>query len=307
MSIDIANYVRKWCHMPSVMSRILYWILKKSNLNQRLRLEINQNRLDQHPKEKPSLHMIKKYHIETSAVSGQLIYQWSKHPQRSQNAIFYIHGGAYVHGLSGMHYRFLESLIKQTGFDIILPDYPLVPDAKAEEIYAFLKDSYHEKMSYYQKVIIMGDSAGGGLALGLAQQLTNEGYRHKYHLMLLSPWLDVSMELPDIHVIQDEDPILNAETLKMVGEMFAKGHSIQDPLISPLYGEFIGIESIALWIGTRDILYADAKALQDKIKHTDIDFKMFVYPQMLHTWMFFGIKESNESVHEMVSYIHKIA
>jgi acetyl esterase/lipase len=123
---------------------------------------------------------------------------------------------------------------------------------------------------------------------------------------LLSPWLDVSMENQDIDSIQDRDPILNREALKMIGHMYGQGLKLTDPTISPLYGKLIGIDSIALWIGTNDILYADALALEKRLKDEDIDFKVFKHQDMLHTWMFFGIKESIDAIREMVSYIKSL-
>jgi len=292
--------------MPSLMSRILYFILKKSKLNQKLRLEIDQNRLDEHPKDKPSSHMMKKYHIETKMNQDNIVYHWKKESRGSQRAIFYIHGGAYVHGLANMHFRFFESIIKQTGYDMIVPDYPLVPHAGEVEIYQFLIDSYHEMTKNHQEIIIMGDSAGGGLALGLAQRLTSLGYTDNHHLMLLSPWLDVSMENKDIDSIQDQDPILNRDALRRIGNMYGQGLKLTDPFLSPLYGKFKGIDTIALWIGTKDILYADALALEKRLKDEDIDFKMYTHQDMLHTWMFFGIKESVDAIHEMVRYIKSL-
>ncbi len=292
--------------MPSLMSKILYYILKKSNLNQRLLLEIDQNRLEEHPKDIPPARMMKKYHMETKTYQDQAVYHFKKETRGSQYAIFYIHGGAYVHGLSNMHYRFLESLIKQTGYDMIVPDYPLVPHVGEVEIYQFLIEAYHDKTQNHQEIIIMGDSAGGGLALGLAQRLTAKGYSNKHHLMLLSPWLDVSMENPEIDSIQDQDPILNREALKTIGNMYGQGLKLTDPFLSPLYGKFTGIDSIALWIGTRDILYADALALEKRIRNEDIEFKMYVHHDMLHTWMFFGIKESVDAIHEMVRHIKSL-
>lgn len=291
--------------MPSFLSRMIYNILKKSNLNQKLGQEIDQNTLDMHPKDQPSRAMIKKYHIKTESITNHLVYTWSYQKNPNRLGVFYLHGGAYVHGLTKMHFRLFQSLINQTECTLVVPDYPLVPHASADDIYAFLRESYDVYMDSFDHVIIMGDSAGGGLALGLAQQLIKDGYDN-LHLMLLSPWLDVSMDNPQIDAIQALDPILNKETLKIVGKMYAGERQLDDPMISPLYGSLKGIESIALWIGTQDILYADALSLEalGHQEHVEIDMK--VYPEMLHTWMLFGIKESKDAIKEMANHIHEI-
>jgi acetyl esterase/lipase len=280
-------------------------MLKKSNLNQKLRHEIDHNLLDQHPHDRPSRTMIKKYHIKTEHVGNHVVYTWSYQEKCDDCGIFYLHGGAYVHGLSKMHFRLFQSLIHQTGATMVVPDYPLVPHASVEDIYPFLKESYRVSMHPFKHVVIMGDSAGGGLALGLAQQLKRDGIDH-VQVMLLSPWLDVSMDNITIDAIQPLDPILNRETLRIVGNMYARGRNLKDPLLSPLYGNLKGIEAISVWIGTRDILYADAIALAEKAKEESVVIDMNVYEDMLHTWMFFGLKESRKAINEMATTIKKI-
>ncbi len=291
--------------MPSFLSRVIDYILRKSRLNQKLREEIDQNTLDQHPRDVPSQALIKKYHIKTEYVTKHIVYTWSIQEKPGKIGIFYLHGGAYVHGLSKMHFRLFQSLIKQTGCTLIVPDYPLVPHASADEIYSFLIECYDNYMDQFEHVIIMGDSAGGGLALGLAQQLNQDGYRN-HHLMLLSPWLDVTMENKEIDLIQPLDPILNRETLKIVGKMYARERHLKDSMISPLYGSLKGIDSISVWIGTKDILYADALALEALGKKESVSIDMRIYHDMLHTWMFFGLKESSQAIKEMAEHIQQI-
>lgn len=291
------------CPMPSLLSKIMYRVISLSNLNQRLKRELEQNTLDKHPKAVPSRHMIKEYHIKTQTIDNHIVYTLSSSVSKTKIGIFYIHGGAYVHGLSFMHFRLFKSIIKETNATIIVPDYPLVPHASTEDIYEFLKQSYKNTMFNYEHVIIMGDSAGGGLSLGLAQQLVIEGILH-HHLMLLSPWLDVSMENDMIDTLQTKDPILNKQALIEVANMYARGRDLKDSMLSPLYGDLKGISSFNLWIGTNDILYADARALSRKCKDNDIKIDMHVYQDMLHTWMFFGLKESNAMINEMTKLIN---
>lgn len=293
--------------MPSFLSKAIYLMLKQSKLNQKLRQEIDMGLLDEHPKQIPSSHMTKQFHIQTAIIQDRKVYTWSKYPKKSRTVVFYLHGGAYVHGLSNMHFRLIKSLIKATGCTVVVPDYPLVPHASAEEIYGFLHECYDKVVHHqFDRIILMGDSAGGGLALGFAQQRILNGDLDQKHLMLLSPWLDVSMDDPLIETIQKKDPILNQETLRLVGKMVAGDHLTKDAIISPLYGSLNGIRSIAVWIGSSDLLYADAIALKKKANEEHVELDMHVYQDMLHTWMFFGLRESLKSIREMVNHIQAI-
>jgi acetyl esterase/lipase len=294
--------------MSSVMSRIVYKVLKKTKMNQQLKREIELGLLDQHPNRKPSKYMMKKYQIQVDSILDKNVYTWNNNSSSFDTVLFYIHGGAYVHGFGNIHFRFFKSLIKKTKCTIVTPDYPLVPKANAEEIYTFLKESYfHMKDTHRQKnVILMGDSAGGGLALGLAQQLYKEGYKHEFNLILVSPWLDVSMKDELIDQIETEDPILNKAVLRSIGKMFCFNKDVTDPLISPLYGSLEGIDSIAIWTGTRDILYADAVRLEKSAIKQEKKIKMYIYKDMLHTWIFFGVPESKQAVDEISHYVKSI-
>lgn len=286
---------------------MIYKVLKRSKLNTKLATEIKTNQLEAHPQKKPSKHMMKKYHIEVKSFFNQSVYYMNQHQDLNQTIIYYLHGGAYVHGLSNMHYRLIKKLMKQTGCMMVVLDYPLVPKASVDDIYQFLETTYLDLVQTYpkSKVILMGDSAGGGLALGLAIQL-HKKYKIKDHqLMLLSPWLDISMENPKIKNIEDQDPILNRETLKLVGRMYARDLNIKDERLSPLYGSFDGVQKINLWIGTKDILYVDALKLEEKFKHQKDKLKIHSYEDMLHTWMFFGIPESKQAIDEMIDVIHQ--
>jgi epsilon-lactone hydrolase len=293
--------------MPSSMSKIIYKALKRSKLNTKLAQEIKTNQLEAHPQKKPSKHMMKKYHIEVKSFFNQSVYYMNYHQDLNQTIIYYLHGGAYVHGLSNMHYRLFKKLMKHTGCVMVVPDYPLVPKASVDDIYRFLETAYLDLVKTYpkSKVILMGDSAGGGLALGLSIELYQKYQIKNHELLLLSPWLDVSMENPKILDIQPHDPILNQETLLQVGKMYARELSLKDTRLSPLYGSFEGIKKVDLWTGTNDILCADALKLEEKLKKHQQKLKIHTYEDMLHTWMFFGIPESKQAINEMIDVIHQ--
>ena len=292
--------------MSSQMSKIIYKVLKRSKLNTRLAIEIKNNQLEAHPQKKPSKHMMRTYHIETKTFFSRTVYYINLNNDLNQTIIFYMHGGAYVHGLSKMHYALFKKLIKYTQCVLVAPDYPLVPKASVDDIYLFLETSYLDLIKAHpkSKVILMGDSAGGGLALGLAMHLYKKHQIKDHQVMLLSPWLDISMENPRIKEIEDQDPILNLETLQCVGKMYARDLNIKDERLSPIYGSFECIQKIDLWTGTKDILYADALELEEKLKEQKHKLKVYTYDDMLHTWMFFGLPESKQSILEMIKVIN---
>ncbi|TNF09484.1 MAG: alpha/beta hydrolase [Bacillota bacterium] len=293
--------------MASQSSKMIQSFLRFFKFNQRLAKEIASPRfgMQQHPK--LPLKVIKTYNIETHEVDGQKMYVWHGDKKEHQSVILYIHGGAFVKRQNTMHFNLFKKLVSKTGCLLIAPDYPLVPHAKVDDIYKHLERCYHQARQTYKtkQMILMGDSAGGGLALGLAQRLSEKENIKNQELILISPWLDVSMTHPKVVDIQKEDPILNYQTLKDIGLMYASSYALNDPIVNPLEGTFEGIKHIALWSGTYDILYADAIQLEEKLVKHNIDYEMHIYEKMLHTWIYFGIRESLKAIDEIIQTIKK--
>jgi monoterpene epsilon-lactone hydrolase len=288
----------------STISDSLYKVLKKSKLKYKLKKELN----DQ--KKIGVLNKPKKFFFTKTIVSEKLImdypvYLFKQKKTYSEKWIFYIHGGAYVKGLSSIYYRFIKLLLKKTKLNIIAFDYPLAPKATKDDIYEFLLKTYLDlkKEINEENFIFLGDSAGGGLAFGFLQLLKEKGYYHKNKLILISPWLDLSLENPDIINYVDLDPILDLDTLKYIGNIYKKEDDIKNYLYSPIYGDFKGLGNIYVFIGTYDILYPDTLLLEKKAKLTNHRLELYIYEKMIHTWVFFGFKESNQALEDITNVI----
>ena len=113
--------------------------------------------------------------------------------------VFYMHGGGYQHDFSSFHWKFLKKVVEKTGAEVIAPAYRLIPFGTCRDAFELIVPLYREYADRYRekKLILMGDSAGGGLALALAEYFRAEGIRMPDELILMSPWVDVAMENPD--------------------------------------------------------------------------------------------------------------
>lgn len=207
--------------------------------------------------------------------------------------VLFFHGGSYVYNATRPHWRFLTSLVELSGCRVIAPDYPLAP----AHIYA---DAYRILLRYWKylsesrasdSLLVMGDSAGGGLGLGLAMAVRDEGLKAASALILLSPWLDVTMSNPHIEVIDPEDPFLNIQALRAAGRAWAGGANPRKPWVSPLYGELEGLPPLHLFIGTKDILVADARRFRGLCLAAKADLSFYEYENMVHDWMLLEFKE----------------
>lgn len=210
-----------------------------------------------------------------------------KNREKSNKKILYFHGGSYMAEASEKHWKFIEKIVKDTGATIILPDYPLTPKYNYKDVFKMIEPLYKEITDRIdtEELILMGDSAGGGLGLALEEKLGEEDVPMPSKTILISPWLDVRLTNPEIDEVQKNDKELNKETLKLAGIAYAGNDGINSYLVNPIDGELSHLKNITILIGTRDILNPDVKKLKKKAETIGITIEVKEYEQAGHIWM----------------------
>jgi acetyl esterase/lipase len=222
--------------------------------------------------------------------------------------VLFLHGGSYLYNATRPHWRFLASLVEATGYKVMAPDYPLAPEHNYADAYRLLLP-YYKKLSQSieaKPLVLMGDSAGGGLSLGLAMAARDEGFEPSIAVVLLSPWLDVTMSNPYIESIDPEDPFLNIHALGTAGKAWAAGANPRKPWISPLYGRLEGLPPMHLFIGTKDILIADARRFRGLCLAAKADLSFYEYENMVHDWMLLEFKEGKLAAQHIATIIKNL-
>lgn len=211
-----------------------------------------------------------------------------KNEPKSNKKILYFHGGSYMAEASKAHWNFIEKLIKDLGVTVILPDYPLSPKYTYKDVFNMVIPLYKEIIEKVDAndLIVMGDSAGGGLSLAMEEKLNEEGnIKMPSKTILISPWLDVRLENPKIEEYQKNDTVLNKETLKLAGLAYATPEGINNYLVNPIDGNLSKLENVTIFIGTYDILNPDVHLLQEKAKEQGVEIEVKEYQQAKHIWL----------------------
>ena len=187
---------------------------------------------------------------------------------------------------------------KETGCEVVLMVYPKEPAYNCEDAYrmctAFLLHYMEENEC--GKTVFMGDSAGGGLALGLAETLRDEaGGSLPKELILISPWVDLTMTNPEMKDYVQSDPMLGIEGLHRMGEVWAGSLPLEDPRVSPLFGDLSGLPPVTLTTGTREILYPDSVLLAQKLTEAGSECTILVGEGMIHCFPICPIPEAKEA------------
>ena len=219
------------------------------------------------------------------------IYNDQEHPAET---VFYFHGGAYINQPNGQQTTMSARTAKETGAEVVLVVYPKEPVYTCEEAYDVCISYYLDYIEKNDcgKIVFMGDSAGGGLALGIAEVLRDEGKTGPEELILISPWADVTMSNPDIEKYLDLDPMLGIDGLRRMGEVWAAELDTKDPKVSPIYGNLSGLGRVTLTTGTWEILYPDSILLAEKLTEAGTDCNLIVGERMIHCYPICPIPEA---------------
>ena len=215
--------------------------------------------------------------------------------------VLYLHGGAYVNGFNAHQWRFMDRLARQTGCTVVAPAYHLAPWADYARAYDDLTALYRTLLAEYpgRRLILMGDSAGGGLALGFAEALAANGDPLPERLVLFSPWVDVSMDNPDIADYLPVEPMLHFDLVKVHGRYWAGDADTHFWQVSPLFGDMAGLPPVTMTCGTRELLYPDILLARDRLAEAGVDVTLRVGRGLNHDWPLMEIPEADAFFEEV--------
>ena len=233
------------------------------------------------------------------------IWNISSTPEKSEKAILFIHGGGFTKSFMKFHWTMVKDLAAELQQDIIAPDYPILPESSASEVIYFLTDLYSDLLKEYgaENLTIVGDSNGGGIAHSLCQFFVKHKVPQPSQLILLSPWLDLTLSNPLIEDIERDDPLMDVNILRSLGEKYAKSLDITDYRVSPIYGNIRRIAPTTLFVGTRDIMLADSRKLRLKAESEPVVFNYNEFNGMFHDWMFFNFPDAKKARDMVISQI----
>jgi len=285
-----------------VLFKIVPFLVPDFSVPGALQREIEKDRL--HGPAPPSWFMRKRIRFSDETRGANRIFRVA--PSGGPNSpvrILFLHGGGYVFDLQDPHWSLIWGLISRTGAEVIAPIYPLAPEHGWREGLDMVRRVYLELVRERggENIVIVGDSAGGGLALALAQALRDAKLPAPAALVLFSPWLDLGVSAPDQPALARRDPVLTIEFLRAAGLMWAKDVAANDPRVSPLFGEHAGLPPTIVFTGTWDILNSDAKRLAAVAG----DVTLREYPNMMHVWPVLPIPEGRRALDEAAAFINQ--
>lgn len=237
-------------------------------------------------------------------VEGFQVFHLNRRPINDR-AVIYIHGGCFIHQPTTEQWKFVDTIAQLTRAEIVMPLYPLAPVHGVTEALPFLERVYHDTVEKYgvSNVTVMGDSCGGGIAASFCMYLAEKGIEQPGHLILISPWVDMTLRNPDILAYERHDPVLGVQGLQKLGLTWAKDVDPNDYRVSPVNGEVRNLRNVMVFIGTREILYPDARLFYDRVNATGVHAELYVGRGLNHTYPLMSIPEAKWAIDRMVEAI----
>ena len=227
----------------------------------------------------------------------------SRHEGRNNKVLLFFHGGAYNIGPLMPQWVRMRDLVEKYHCTVALLDYPKSPDYQCDKTMEVCMEAYDRLSMAFGKdnISLIGDSAGGGLALALSMLRKARGKSLPQHLILISPWLDVSMSHKEIPDFEPLDLSLDPVGLKVQGKYYAGEVDLKDPIVSPVFGDMTGQPPMDIFVGTHELFYPDCRDFCKKYSKQGVT--IHAYDEMQHDWVMMPTPEGDQAIDEIVEIL----
>lgn len=252
----------------------------------------------------PSAKIRSRYAFTDRRNDGGRVFRLAPNqPSTIATRVLYLHGGAYVFDLMPVQWPVVTAFVDQLTAEVVVPLYPLAPESNVDAALEAVEIHFLQLVAEVgaKNIVLIGDSAGGGLALALAQRLRDRGKALPATLILFFPWLDVTCSGEDQAALIAHEPLLSVDELRTAGRMWAgTGDPTRAPA-SPLFADQAGLPPTITLVGTRDMLLSDSRRLVMR----NPEILKSEYPGMFHGWICAPIPEAYDALNEATAFARR--
>lgn len=246
----------------------------------------------------------------------------------SSGVILYLHGGGYVAGNLDYACGFGTVLAGRCGIRVFTVEYRLAPEHPypaalddAMEAYGYLLSGGYEP----GRIILCGDSAGGGLCYALCQKLRDKGRTVPAGIIAISPWTDLTSSNESYIINKKNDPSMTVERLKYFADCYTYGSHSEDnglipnvnpdveddrriksdPRLSPLFDSQEGMPESLIFVGGDEIMYDDSYYLHEKLIGAGCVSELVVAPGLWHGYILYDLPDRDSDFDKIKKFIKK--
>jgi acetyl esterase/lipase len=240
--------------------------------------------------------------------AGGVPAEWVKASGARDDTVFlYLHGGGYALGSLATGRHLAAAFSRAAGTRILSLDYRLAPEhpfpAAVDDGVAGFRWLV-EGGTPPEKILIGGDSAGGGLTVATLVALRDAGDPMPAGGICISPWVDLTCSADSYRTKAEEDPVIVHEDIQWLASLYLDGRDPKTPLASPLFANLEGLPPLLIQVGSEELLLDDAVGLDRRAREAGVDSTLEVWEDMIHVWhVFFQmLKEGREGIARVGEY-----
>jgi len=243
--------------------------------------------------------------------AGGIPAEWVTTPESvEERVICYLHGGGYVVGSINTHRELASRLARASKARVLILGYRLAPEnpfpAAVEDSvtgYLWLVSSVVGPA----RVVIAGESAGGGLTVATLLALRDAGEPLPAAAVCISPWVDLECLGESIVTKADVDPLLQRDSLLMMARNYLGDADPRTPLASPIHADLTGLPPLLIQVGTAEVLLDDARRLAEKAESAGVEVVLEPWEDMIHMWHSFAamLPEGQQAIDRIGEFVLK--
>jgi acetyl esterase/lipase len=246
----------------------------------------------------------------TPVVETEVRGEWLARADADESVVLYIHGGGFVSCSAKSHRPITAALARLTGARVFAPDYRLAPEHRFPAALDDAVAAYRWLLNQGRQagaVAVAGDSAGGGLVLGLLLRARDEGLPPPACAVCFSPWADLAGTGPSVRLNDGRCAMFRTENIPEFAAAYLGDASPFDPYASPAHADLSGLPPLLLQVGSTELLLDDSRLVHRKIQEAGGVCRLETYEDVFHCWqMLEGIlPESGDAMRKAADFIRE--
>jgi acetyl esterase/lipase len=242
---------------------------------------------------------------------GGMPGEWIAAPGASDDrVVFYLHGGGYVIGSLATHRAMVARISQAASARALVIEYRLAPEdpfpAAVEDAIVAYRWLLAQGVDP-ARVVVVGDSAGGGLTVAALVSLRDAGDAMPAAAVCLSPWTDLEGTGESMTTKAAIDPLIERDGIEIMAKIYLAGADPRTPLASPIYADLHGLPPLLIHVGTAELLLDDAVRLADRARAAGVEVVLEPWEDMIHVWHCFAqlLPEAQKAIDRVGEFIRE--
>jgi acetyl esterase/lipase len=246
--------------------------------------------------------------VNAGGVNADLVTGPASRPDRN---ILHLHGGAYVIGSPSLYRHVTWRFASAARARVLSIDYRLAPEhpfpAALDDAVAAYRSLIDDGADPRQ-IAVIGDSAGGGLALAMLQRLRDEHMPLPAAAVALSPWTDLALAGASVRLNAEADPMIDIDQLTSAAERYLAGADPRTRYASPLHGDAAGLPPTLIQVGSDEVLRDDAVRMAERMQAAGCRVDLEIWPRMPHAWQLFAplLPEASRAIARIGAFVRGV-